>query len=274
MFPLALIVVLFISVLYKTQESLLLKGKKLKPEWHPTINYRYDEIYLHVAKGSLISHGVYFYSKKKAKGLVIYYHGNSGNMNTTQPQAQHFLKNGYDILLMDYRGFGKSEGKINDPKQLLEDSLDWFDWAKNNTHHKNIIVAGRSLGTGIATYVASQRQCSLLMLITPYDTLYDVAKSHYPWLPVKFIFKYFLPAIKWIDTLQQPVRIIHGTQDEVIFPERAKMYYELAKFMDKDIEIVWLDGGKHGNLNTYPEYYQWIKNSLALTQIKKNTDKI
>ena len=269
---LIIIIILLLSI-YKKQESLLLFGKKLDDNWKPIIDYDYDEIYLPVKQDGkdIQLHGVYYKNKKESKGLVIYYHGNRGNMKTVEQYALPFLTNNYDVLIMDYRGFGGSEGNINRPEYLLEDAVLWYDWITKNYQHDNIIIVGKSLGTGVATYVASKRKSSLLMLITPYDALYRVANNKYPWLPVKFLLKYLIPSIDWLKDIKQPIRIIHGTHDETIPAQRAQSYFEEAKKLNKDVQILWLSGALHDNLHMYIEYHNWINSCLVESEIKINT---
>ena len=192
-------------------------------------------------------------------------------METVEEYAISFLENGYDVFIMDYRGFGKSGGIINDPETLLEDSLIWYDWIAKHKNYSEIVIVGKSLGTGLATYVASKRKSNMLMLITPYDKLVEVGQNLYPWFPVKFFMKYQIPSVKWLDKINIPIRIIHGTKDETIHPQRAKTLYEKAKELNKDVEIIWLNAAKHDNLQMYPQYHQWIQQCLSQVEKKINS---
>lgn len=262
---LLLIIVLLFVVIYKTQERAILKGKKMPLDWLPTLEYPNEEFYVEVSDGKkkVSLNAIIFKAQEKQNNkLVLYYHGNKGNLETVEEYAISFLENGYDILLMDYRGYGKSQGKIDSPEVLLQDALFWFDWIKEHRKYDEIVIVGKSLGSGIATYVASERECSLLMLITPYDKLVEVGKNHLPWFPVSFFMKYRIPAISWIEKVDCPIRIVHGTNDETIHPERAQKFFDEALNKGKDVQITWLKAGKHDNLQMYPQYHYWIKKSL------------
>ena len=266
MFTATVILLLFFGFLiYKNQEHAILFAKKLPQDWIPTINYRHEEIFVEIKDKNkdLKLNAILFKATRNVKNsLVLYYHGNSGNMKSVEDYAISFLENGFDILVMDYRGFGKSEGIINKQEDLLDDCVFWYDWIKSNKEYKEIVIVGKSLGTGLATYVASKRESNMLMLITPYDKLIEVGKNLYPWFPVNFFMKYKIPSINWIGQVNQPIRIIHGTNDETIHPQRAKALFEKALELGKNVEMVWLDAAKHNNLQMYPQYHEWIKNCL------------
>lgn len=262
-------------IIYLQQEKLLLLGKKIKPQWKPVIDYKYEEIYfpLKIGKKIISLHGVVYKAKHESKGLIIYYHGNKGNMDTVAFNGLTYLSNDFDLAMLDYRGYGKSEGAIGTPEELLNDATFFYDeilkiypYKKEN---KKIIIVGKSLGTGLATHVASIRQADMLMLVTPYDKLYKVAGNKYTWLPTKFLFKYLIPSIDWLTKVKAPIRIIHGTRDEVIYPERAENYYKKAKELGKNVSITWLTGALHDNLENYVEYHNWIKNCLDETLEKE-----
>lgn len=260
-----LIAVIACVIIYKSQERAILKGRKMPLAWLPTLEYPHEEFYVEIMenKKTVTLNAIMFKATETQNNkLVLYYHGNKGNLETVEEYAISFLENGYDILLMDYRGYGKSEGKIDSPEVLLNDALFWFDWIKTNYNYGEIVVVGKSLGSGLATYVASERKCDKLMLITPYDKLVEVGKNKFPWFPVNFFMKYKIPAITWIEKIDCPIRIVHGTNDETIFPERAEKFYEEAVNKGKDVEITWLKAGKHDNLQMYPQYHYWIKKSL------------
>jgi pimeloyl-ACP methyl ester carboxylesterase len=181
-------------------------------------------------------------------------------MNSVQENILVYLHNGYNVLTMDYRGFGKSTGKIITPELFLEESLLWYNYLKNK--EENITIVGKSLGTGLATYVASKNTVEKLILITPYDSLHKVGKDKMPLLPVNFLMKYKVPAIKWIKDINCPIRIIHGTHDSTILPIRAENYYNECNNQNKDVKILWLKGAEHDNLHSYPEFFKEIENYL------------
>lgn len=268
MIILYIIIFSLIMIIYFQQEKLLLLGKKIKPNWKPIIDYQYEEIYFPIREGKkqILLHGILYKSKNPSKGVIIYYHGNKGNMDTVAFNGLSYLSNDFDMAMLDYRGYGKSEGSITTPEQLLNDAIMFFDNIINIysdfKNNKKIIIVGKSLGTGLATHVAANRKSNMLMLITPYDKLYKVAKNKYNWLPTKFLFKYLIPSIDWLANINVPIRIIHGTKDNIIFPERAENYYKKAQELGKNVTIVWLKGALHDNLENYVEYHNWIKNCL------------
>ncbi len=176
------------------------------------------------------------------KPTILYFKGNEGSFSKEHAKFAEITNDGYGLLAFDYRGFPLSPGKINQDN-ILNDSLAAFDWLANKG--SDIILYGRSLGTGPATYVASKRDAKALILETPFTSAADVAAERYPIFPVEKLFKDKYEVREWIKQVQEPVFVGHGTADKVIPVTHGERVFALAP----NAKQLWIvENGTHGSL--------------------------
>ena len=150
-----------------------------------------------------------------SKGVIIYLHGNKGNIRRCLRQAYQFELESFDLFMPDYRGFGKSDGENSSESQMIDDMQKVFNHVKANYNPKHIILAGYSLGSGLASYLASQNSVDALFLVAPYTSLSDVKDMN--GIPVPdFLMKYDFPSIDYLNDVTAPVTIVHAPNDSVI----------------------------------------------------------
>lgn len=140
-------------VIYFNQESFIFYPLKINKETKFTYTEKFKEINLK-AKDDTTINNLYFITENP-KGVVYFLHGNAGNLSTWGNVASVYLESGYNVFITDYRGFGKSEGNITNETQLFADAQLGYDFLKNDFKENQIIVVGYSIGTGIASYLAS-----------------------------------------------------------------------------------------------------------------------
>lgn len=180
-----------------------------------------------------------------AKGLVLYFHGNMANVEYYAQHSMYFTNNDYAIWMIDYPGFGKSRGKISE-ENLYQQGFIFYQLAINSGYNPDdIILYGKSLGSGIAAYVASEKPCKKLILETPYYSFRLLAQNYLFIYPVSLLVKYTIPLHRYIENLQVPVSIIHGKKDEIIPFKHAEMLN--ASLSAKD-EFIILENGMHNDL--------------------------
>ena len=160
---------------------------------------------------------------------------------------------------MDYRGFGKSEGKINSQDQLFQDVQTVYDEMKKKYDESKIIVLGYSIGTGLATKIASANRPKLLILQAPYFSLTDMMKHTYPIVPT-FLLKYKFETNKFIKDCKMPIIIFHGKEDEVIYYNSSIKLRDIIKQTDL---LITLNGQGHNGMTDNVEYRTDIKRILA-----------
>jgi uncharacterized protein len=191
---------------------------------------------------------VHFYSTDTVKrGAVLYFHGNKKNISWYARYIPYFTRHGYEVLMIDYPGFGKSKGKLTE-QRLYDWALQVYKLAHNRYAADSIIIYGKSMGTGIAAWLASARDCRRLILETPYYDFPSVVSQFMPIYPVKWMLHYQLPTHAYLSTIEAPVSIFHGTRDAVIRYQNAERLRPLLKKRD---EFITIKGGKHNNLYQY-----------------------
>lgn len=197
----------------------------------------------------------------RPKGVIFYLHGNTGSLKRWQFMAEELTSYGYDVFVMDYRQYGQSSGKRSEG--ILHRDVEYcFDFlAEKYVDHK-IVVYGRSLGSGFATRLASRRKCEKLVLETPFYNLIDVANSHLPFLPVRYLIRYKFRSDIHIQHIECPVLILHGTKDLMVKYNSALKLFRQAETAGKNVHMVTLVGGKHHNLNIFPLFRERLEEFL------------
>ena len=182
------------------------------------------------------------------KGVVLYFHGNRENISHYAQYSNNFTKNLYEVWMPDYPGFGKSTGDFTE-KVLYEEALQVYKMARIKYKPQQIIIYGKSLGTGIAAQLASVRDCKMLILETPYYSFTSLVRLPFFIYPVELLSHYKVPTYQYLQKVTAPITIFHGTSDGVIPYFNAKRIKEYLKPAD---EFITIEGGSHNNLNTFP----------------------
>lgn len=244
--------------LYYLQDYMLFKPEKLPKEFQFAYeNQQTKEYNLETRDGATIN-GVRFFPKGQSKGVVLYLKGNSKSIKGWGKFAVDFTRHGYDVLMVDYRGFGKSTGRRSQ-KAIKRDLQLVYNKLKEMTSEKNIILYGRSLGSGFAAKLASMNHPRLLVLDAPYYSLTKVTARYAPFMPLSLLLKYPLPTYKWLKYVQCPIHIIHGTNDTLI-PYKTSV--KLSKVYPALTKLHTVIGGGHKNLNNYESYHLMLDDIL------------
>lgn len=194
-----------------------------------------------VPSGNGAVHG-WYQAPQPGKPLIVYYKGNSGSFGKEHERYEQFVADGYGFVAFDYRGFPASPGSISQAG-ILEDATTVFDWAAAKGFP--LVIWGRSLGSGPATYVASVRDAKALLLETPFLSAVTVAWERYPFLPVSLVMQDQFPVNDWIADVAEPVLVAHGTADVTIDVSNGERLYALVP----NKEELWIEpGAGHSDL--------------------------
>ena len=245
-------------VLYFIQDKLLFHPEKLPADYKYHFDIPFKEINYPVTNEKNLSIVQFTVPDSICKGAVIYFHGNKKNINRYAGFASNFTKNGYEVWMMDYPGFGKSTGERNE-KTFYEDAYRVYKLARNRFTADSIIIYGKSIGTGIAAQLASVRDCKRLILETPYYSIDALAKQYFFIYPVTPMTKYEIPTYKFLEKITCPITLFHGTNDDVI------PYWQSEKLMKgkkSNIELITIEKGRHNNLAQFPLYTQKLDSLL------------
>jgi alpha-beta hydrolase superfamily lysophospholipase len=192
------------------------------------------------------------------KGLVLYFHGNRENVSHYAGFAVNFTRNGYEVWMPDYPGFGKSTGALSE-QVLYEEALQVYKLARSVCQPSQLIIYGKSVGTGIAAQLASVRDCKRLILETPYNSITSLTKRYFWMYPVDLLLKYKLPTDQYLTKVTAPITVFHGTDDGLIALGNADQLKQQLKPADQFIVI---PGGEHNNLNDFLQMQQKLDSLL------------
>ncbi len=187
----------------------------------------------------------------KPKGLLLYFHGNAGNLEGWGSVAEEIvLKTQWSVWIVDYPGFGKSTGSISSEEQLHKMAKDFFDLAKKEFPSSKIMIYGRSVGSGLAVRLAAENPVDGLILESPFLNLLSMAKAIYPWAPT-FLLKYKFMNNERLPSVKAPILIVHGDDDEIVPFAQGE---ELAK-LNSAAKFASVPRGSHNNLSDFPAYW-------------------
>lgn len=255
------IYVLICILLYFNQEKFIFHPTKVPKNFKYDFPHQFREIYFTAADSTQI-HSLYF-EVENPKGVVYYLHGNSGDLSGWGDVAGAHLDLGYNILMIDYRGFGKSGGKIHSEEHFYADAQLGYDFLKENFNEDQIVIIGYSIGTGTASYLASTNNPKFLILQSPYYNLVEMVKIKVPFVPT-FILKYKFPNNEHILKTKCPVYIYHGDNDLVISYHNSIKLKEHLKQKDR---YTTLENYGHNAVNENPEFLRQLKLILSSTEI-------
>ncbi|GAB3528402.1 alpha/beta fold hydrolase [Pontibacter brevis] len=231
--------------------------QKLPQDYAFNFSQEFEEVYIPAKDGTRL-HGVLF-KVASPKGLFFYLHGNAGSLDSWGWIAKTYTDLGYDIFILDYRGYGKSEGEISSEKQLYEDVQAAYDVLKTRYAEESIIIAGYSIGTGPAAMLASVNKPRLLLLQAPYYSLGNLMQNLYPFVP-GFLLKYKFETFRFVEKTEAPVVIFHGMQDEIIYAGSSEKLKAHLKPADK---VILLERQGHNGMNENPVYQQELAALLS-----------
>lgn len=245
------------------QERFLFYPEKLSSDARFFYPFEFEEHFIEVEEGIKL-HGLLFKTAKsqnkntdtpRSRRLVFYLHGNAGSLNNWGYAAEEFLLEGYDVFMLDYRGYGKSDGQIGSEKQLFSDVEKTFLEIKNLYQEKEIIITGFSIGSGPASWLASRNKIDLLVLIAPFYNMKELASHYFPYLP-SFILRYSLKNNIYLQKVETPVVLIHGREDEII-PYKSSL--KLKEELKTEVRLFILEGSGHNDISGSQSFRKVIR---------------
>ncbi len=244
-----IIYILVCILLYFIQESLLFHPTKLHKDYQFSFNQPFEEKTF-TTPDNIAMNAIYFQAEN-SKGIVYELHGNGGDLQRYGDHAHFFTKNGYDILYLDYRSYGKSEGTIRSEQQLVDDAQLVYNEIKKQYPENKIILSGTSMGSGIASRLAIQNNPQQLILNTPYYSLESLIRLKTKILP-NFILRYRFRNDLHLEKVDYPITVFHGTKDFVIPYKNAKRLKETHS----KINFYTMENIGHNNFRNHPIYLE------------------
>ena len=243
-----------LALLYWKQELLLFAPTRLPPGHQFTVagvvERKVD------VDGATLS--ALHFRQQDAKGLVFFLHGNGGSLQDWLTSTELYRRTGFDLFIIDYRGYGKSTGRIESEAQLHADVRTAWQAIAPEYAGKKVVLYGRSLGTGLATKLATEVHADLLVLVSPYSSLRDLAREHYSWVPGA-VLRYPMRTDEWLPKVGIPVLMLHGERDDVIGVEHS----ERLRALKPTAELVRLRDVSHNDVHLSREYVETLAERLG-----------
>lgn len=249
----AIFYVVICCLAYFLQEKLIFFPEKLSRDHRFRFDQPFQEMSFTMKDGKLLN-GVLF-KADSSRGLIFYLHGNAGSLDGWGDVARFYTDARYDLFMLDYRGYGKSEGKISSQDQFYSDVQAVYDSIKALHREDSIAILGYSIGAGVATRLAARNKARLLILQAPYYSLTDIMQHNYPILPT-FLLKYKFETNRFLPQCKMPVLIFHGDADEVIYYGSSVKLSQL--FKEKDT-LITLKGAGHNGMSERDDYREAFK---------------
>ena len=197
-------------------------------------NYSGDKISVDIQKVKIPTSdniellGWYHEKNLKDHKTLVYFHGNAGSLENRIHKLNHFKNMNINFLIIAWRGFSGNNGKPTE-EGLYIDGKSAIDWLiKKGVDEKNLILYGESLGTGVATHLAQNKNYAGVILETPFTSMIDTAKKFYPYIPVSLLLKDKFENYKKINNINSPILVMHGEVDQIVPFFMGKKIYELA----------------------------------------------
>lgn len=205
---------------------------------------------------------------------IVYFGGNAEPVIfNEQPFTEHFTD--HTVYLVNYRGYGGSSGSPSE-EGLFADALALYDLIQEK--HGSIVAIGRSLGTGVASYLAAKRELDALILITPYDSVKNVAQARFPIYPVSLMLRDHFDSLGRVKSIDEPTLVIMAELDQVIpnaHSQNLGRAFERRTVNNNRISIVKILGADHNNVSLAPNYYSSIKRFIEnASQVMENTSQV
>lgn len=247
------LVLLYSSIgiaLFYLQEKFLLHPTALPIDHEWKFPVPYEELNVPYSKNENLNIIKFLTKTVPAKGAVIYFHGNMDNVSHYAPYTKLFTDQGYEVWMPDYPGFGKSTGELTEGK-LYDQALQVYKMVNKKFERGSIVIYGRSFGTGIATYLASNVQARTLILETPYYSVPDIFSAYAPIYPTERMSTFKIPSWEYLSECKMPVVMFHGDDDEVIPYKRA---VKLKAYLKTGDVFITIKDGRHNDLASKKEY--------------------
>jgi alpha-beta hydrolase superfamily lysophospholipase len=236
-----------LGLLYVTQERIILPASTLAADYRFQFDQPFEEVWIPVKGASL--HALHF-KQPNPRGVVFFLHGNAGNLVSWTTGLDFYRRVNYDLFIVDYRGYGKSTGHIENEAQLYADARAAYNAMAPLYRDKPIVIYGRSLGTALAASLARDVQPRLLVLVSPFSSLAASAAQAYPWAP-EWVLKYPLRTDTIIGDVKSPILLIHGSEDKLIPLSHSERLKALAR---SPVELLVVPGAGHSDIHKFPVY--------------------
>ena len=243
------------SYFYLIQEQSLFPANTIPAGLVYDFKLPHEEIFIDAPDGARLN-GVFF-DAENSRGVVLHFHGNAENMLNMEQTARQFVQLGFSFLAVDYRSYGKSTGRLSE-QNLFDDAMLIMQFLKQQGWEESqIVLYGRSIGTGVAIQLASKTNPAGVILYSPFYNMQQLVSEMFPFLPVNLLLQYPMQSDNYLKLTESPVLMLHGDNDTIIPVHHAQQLGEIRG------RLVIIAGGGHNDLTRYPLFWQEVSQFLA-----------
>ncbi|MEQ9412192.1 MAG: alpha/beta hydrolase [Cyclobacteriaceae bacterium] len=246
-----------LSLFYIFRHQVIFQSTPLSANYQFEFSHPFQEYFIKTSDGTQLN-VLLFKSPAPSKGLIFYTHGNADNLQRWGNYAVDFTTLGYDVLMYDYRSYGKS-GSQSNPDNLHNDGFEVYTWATRKFNPAKVVLYGRSLGSTVASHLATKVNAQTLILETPFAEFKDVI--YWPLRPTLYLFPIdtSLSNIQSLAKVTSPKFIFHGTEDWVVPLSSAK---KLKPLLDQPDNFIIIEGAGHKNIRDFEPYHTQLREIL------------
>ncbi|NLZ40275.1 MAG: alpha/beta hydrolase [Comamonadaceae bacterium] len=243
-----------LAALYLLQERIIFLPERLPAQHRFDFGADVHERWIEVPGARL---NALHLKSPSARGIVFYLHGNAGNLQSWFGDAAFYREQGFDLFMLDYRGYGKSSGRIRSEAELHADVRAAWNAIAASYAGRLRVVVGRSLGSALAARLAAEVQPDLTLLVSPYRSLTALAAEHYPWVPSRLL-RYPMRTDASLPDLHGAVLIVHGARDKVIAAAHGRSLQALVP----QARLVIVPAAGHGDVQDFPQFHDAVAAAL------------
>ncbi|RAL25223.1 alpha/beta hydrolase [Lujinxingia litoralis] len=247
-----------LGMLLGLQSRLIFYPERLPADFDFELQPGAEERIIETADGQRIS--ALHYRAPAPSGVVLYFHGNAGSLRSWKAVAADIVPLGYDVFIVDYRGFGKSSGRITEAGLYEDGRAAYGALLALGYAGEDVILYGRSIGSGVATQLATEVSARALVLESPFTRLLDVAREQMPWALPQLTLRFHFNNAEKLAGVELPVLLLHGSRDELIGPHHSRA---LAGVLEERANLVIVEGGGHNDLPEFERYGQALHAFLS-----------
>jgi len=243
--------------LYVFQEKLIFRPKPLPEDYAYSFDQPFEELNLTMEDGAVLN--ALHFKVENPEGIILYFHGNAGNLDRWGGIVSPLTQYGYDVFVMDFRGYGKSTGERTKEK-MLNDAEEIYTYLSKKWPEKKITLYGRSMGSSFASHLAGNRAPAQLILESPFYSVGDVGRRAGWIYPMNGILKFNFNNYESLKTATCPITIIHGIEDEIVPHDSGfKLYQSLDTAKARFVAV---KNGQHNDLSDFDEYWEVMEELL------------
>ena len=249
--------IIAMSFFYFNQENFYFNPKTLTTDFQYNFDSKFEEINIPVDQNNTLN--TLLFTSEDSKGVILYLHGNAGALHDWGLRSNLYTDNNYDVLFVDYRGFGKNKNEIKNEKMLHSDMQQVYNFLKSKYEESNIVVLGFSIGSGLATNIAANNNPKMLILEAPYYSFESLVNKIAPFVP-KSLINYKITTHKFITLVKCPITIFHGKNDQLITPEGNSIL--LKQLSPNNIDLFLIDNCNHNGIYRSDYYSKKLSSIL------------